>query len=144
MLLPWTIMIQDSVLSALQMAVTNLRHQRPRKKQLSFAFISLFKSTNEPNRIWTANWFRQQITVLASSFDINLLQGLKMPDLTAILTQDALSLWHGKVVNEHTGTMALTHRQLVLVPTANAASDPTVQLVCPPMSTTQTAHPLLS
>ena len=138
-------------MSALQMAVTNLRHKRPLKKQLSFAYISLFKSTNNPNRIWTANWSQQQITVLASSFDINLLKGLKMPDLTAILTpleeiltQDALSLWHGKVVNEHTGTMALTHRQLVLVPTANAASDPTVQLVCPPMSTTQTAHPLLS
>ena len=138
-------------MSALQMAVTNLRHKRPLKKQLSFAYISLFKSTNNPNRIWTANWSKQQITVLASSFDINLLKGLKMPDLTAILTpleeiltQDALSLWHGKVVNEHTGTMALTHRQLVLGSTANAASDPTVQLVCPPSPTTQTAHPLLS
>ena len=74
-----------------------------------------------------------------------------MRDLTAILTpleeilaQGALSLWHCKVVNERTAKMALVHRQVVVMPTVTAASDPLVQLVCPPLPTIQTLHPPLS
>ena len=58
-----------------------------------------------------------------------------MRDLFAILTlleeilaQVSLSLWHCKVVSERTATMAVTHRQLAVVPTTSAASDLTVQL----------------
>ena len=144
-------MIRDSVMSALQTAVTDLRHQGPLKIELSFAYLSLLKGTNEPNRIWTANWSRQQIASLASSFDTDLLKGLKMRDLTAILiplegilAQGALSQWHCKVVSERTATMTLTHRQLTVVHTENTAPDLTVQLESSPSTKTQPTHPPLS
>ena len=78
-------MIRDSVLSALQTAVSDFRYQGPLKKQLIFAFLSLLKATDKPNSLWTANWSQQQTAVLASSFDGSLLRGLKVRNLTAIL-----------------------------------------------------------
>ena len=88
--------------------------------------------------------------MLATSVDSILLYGLKMRDLTAIfgtlkeiLAHGTLSLWHCKVVYERTAKIALVHRQLVVVPTAAAKSNSKAQLVCPPMPTTQTAHPPL-
>ena len=95
--------------------------------------------------------FLQQKVSLASSIDIALRRGLKMCDLTAILTpleeiltQGVLSLLHCKVFRERMVTMALTHLLLAVVPKMTATSNLTVQLECSPTPKTQPAHKTLA
>ena len=101
--------IRNDTLITLNKHITNLREKGPLERQLGFAFKHILMTTNEPARIWTANWSKQQILEFTGSINPSLLDNLEIRHLTAILkpieqilADGARNLWHCKVCNERT------------------------------------------
>ena len=99
--------IRDDILAGLNRDITSYRDINPLHRQLGFAFKYVLQTTDQPSRIWTANWSSAQIQLLSKNFDLDLLIGLEMKDIRKILMPlekrlavGALSLWHTKVCEE--------------------------------------------
>ena len=99
--------IREDILAGLNRDITTYRDITPLHRQLGYAYKHVLMTTNQPSRIWTANWSTEQINLLCSNFNTDLLQGLEMKDIRKILMPlekklavGALSLWHSKVCEE--------------------------------------------
>ena len=99
--------IREDILTNINRHLTDNRSKGPLSNQLGLAFKHILTTTSEPHRIWTANWSRDQIALLHNSINIDLIQGLQLHDLKAILmpleqilAEGALNLWHMKQCEE--------------------------------------------
>ena len=110
--------IRKAVLHTLQLQVTECRQQGALHRRLSYIFQSILHTTDEPSRIWTANWSRHQEAQLADCCDASLLASISATDLKGILrpleetlAQGALNLWQCKVVNERSVEPTVQRKQ---------------------------------
>ena len=99
--------LRQTILIELNSKVTAYRSLSTIHRQLSTAFKSLLMETDEPARIWTANWSHKQITSFCRLVNPQGLEGLKMRNLKkilepleSILAHGAISLWRCKQVQE--------------------------------------------
>jgi hypothetical protein len=100
--------VRDEIIFSLNRLITEYRDINPLHRQIGYAFKHVLQTTDQPSRIWTANWSREQIKSLGDNFNQDLLQGLRVRDLKKILLPlekklavGAMSLWHTKMCEEH-------------------------------------------
>ena len=99
--------LRTSTMVDLNKKLTDYREQGLLHRQIGAAFKHLLFTTDEPARIWTANWSQAQINNFCTFIPAMHLKGMKMKDLGSIiqpleeiLAHGALGLWRCKQVHE--------------------------------------------
>ena len=99
--------LRASVFADLNRHLLVYREKSSLHRQLGTGFKHILMSTSEPARIWTGNWSLQQIQLLSSLIDPELLATLQPNTLASIvlplekiLAEGALNLWQCKVMQE--------------------------------------------